>query len=331
MDTQALLKKAPPEIKDRWTPSRIQEFLQKYPPDSIDFVVKNGEYPLPPEVYHHIHNDLLWQVLPNVPTSAFLIEDETSLVLKNEPRSIITAYITASRGIHTLTIRAENSHIHLLVFIPEEASNQLTLNILAQGTSESIMDIYVISHASGNIVLNILATGGWWQRIFINPVLAREKASFDLNALIVAVSGSWIDFQTEFVHKSGKTFSNQLVKSITGENGRGSFSGKIFIDRNCPDVNSYQLNKNLLVGNKKCIFYSRPFLEIYTDEVKCTHGSATSSFNRDHLFYLLSRGISLDTARKLLIQAFMEDVIQAFPAHLHQVIQSSIMNILEMK
>ena len=111
------------------------------------------------------------------------------------------------------------------------------------------------------------------------------------------------------------------------DNARGVFTGKVRIDQDAQLVNAEQLNKNLLLS-KKAHANSRPQLEIYADDVKCSHGSTTGQLSDDELFYFLARGIKKEKARQMLAKAFAHDVILKIP---NQEIQKSIQALVEAK
>jgi Fe-S cluster assembly protein SufD len=92
----------------------------------------------------------------------------------------------------------------------------------------------------------------------------------------------------------------------------GVFNGKIFVRKDAQKTNAFQKNNNLMLG-KKSIVDSKPQLEIFADDVKCSHGSTVGQFNEEALFYLRSRGIGEDKAKALLIHAFVYDIVEKMP------------------
>ncbi len=116
------------------------------------------------------------------------------------------------------------------------------------------------------------------------------------------------DLITHLNHIVSNTSSNQLFKCILDENAQAALTGKIFIDRNCPETKAFFKSKQTLLSNKAHIF-SQPQLEIHTDDVECAHGSSTGSLQEEELFYLTSRGISPAKAKTMLLGAFINDEI----------------------
>ena len=117
------------------------------------------------------------------------------------------------------------------------------------------------------------------------------------------------EIKTNINHLAENTKSYQLIKSILNENSKGIFQGKIFVDSKAQKTDGYQLSKAILL-NKNAEFDGKPELEIYADDVKCSHGSTSGSLDENSIFYLMSRGLSNNEAKKLLINGFMLDAIE---------------------
>ena len=105
------------------------------------------------------------------------------------------------------------------------------------------------------------------------------------------------------------TKSYQLIKSILNENSKGVYQGKIFVDSKAQKSNGYQLSKAILL-TENAEFDAKPELEIYADDVKCSHGSTSGSLDENSIFYLMSRGIKRKDAEKLLINGFIMDAVE---------------------
>jgi Fe-S cluster assembly protein SufD len=117
------------------------------------------------------------------------------------------------------------------------------------------------------------------------------------------------DNHTAIHHKFPHCESNEVYKGVLLENGKAVFNGKVFVERPAQKTNAFQQNNNLLLSDKAQVF-AKPQLEIYADDVKCSHGCTVGQFDPESLFYLRARGISEESARKLLVEAFMFDVTQ---------------------
>jgi Fe-S cluster assembly protein SufD len=103
--------------------------------------------------------------------------------------------------------------------------------------------------------------------------------------------------------------SNEIYKGVLTENSVGVFNGKIFVQPDAQKTNAFQQNNNLLLGDKSTI-NSKPQLEIFADDVKCSHGSTVGQLSKEAMFYLQSRGIGEQKAKAMLVKAFVFDVTE---------------------
>lgn len=149
-------------------------------------------------------------------------------------------------------------------------------------------------------------------------LMNRKNLTLNLNApgshgesysLYLTKEGEHSDIFTEINHKSPDTTSRQISKGILDGDSKGIFTGKIHIYPKSQRVNSSQLNKNLLLS-KKAQVHSQPQLEIFADDVKCSHGSTTGQLSPDEVFYLEARGIPKERARNLLAMGHGMEIVQ---------------------
>src|SRR5204863_2128515 len=117
-----------------------------------------------------------------------------------------------------------------------------------------------------------------------------------------------MDNHTAVYHTMPNSNSNQLYKGIIGDKAHGVFNGKIFVERDAQKTNAYQSNKNILLSDDATM-NTKPQLEIYADDVKCSHGATTGQLDEEALFYLRSRGIGKQEAQSPLNFAFASDVL----------------------
>ncbi|MDE5774640.1 MAG: SufD family Fe-S cluster assembly protein, partial [Muribaculaceae bacterium] len=110
-------------------------------------------------------------------------------------------------------------------------------------------------------------------------------------------------------HKAGHCHTDELFKYVLDDRSRGAFTGMIRVDEGSAGTEAYQSNRNI-VGSREARMYSKPQLEIYNDDVKCSHGSAIGRLDELQLFYMQTRGLPESEARLLLKQAFLSDVIE---------------------
>ncbi len=154
-----------------------------------------------------------------------------------------------------------------------------------------------------------LSCGGQITRNDLDIALNGEGSSAILNGFYTVSEAQLVDNHTFVSHNEPNCFSNQLYKGILNDSSRGVFNGKIYVDPKAQKTNSYQLNKNLLLG-KNASIDTKPQLEIFADDVKCTHGATIGQFNEEEIFYLRSRCVSKREATKMLAVGFVEDVLE---------------------
>lgn len=137
-----------------------------------------------------------------------------------------------------------------------------------------------------------------------------ENADLKLYGLGIEDENRAVSVYSRIDHDVPHCHSNELFKYTVDDESRGSFTGMIYVAPGAVGTEAYQANRNL-VGSEKAKIHTKPQLEIYNDDVKCSHGAAIGQLDEMQLFYLRTRGLSLETARLLLRQAFMDDVIRA--------------------
>lgn len=143
--------------------------------------------------------------------------------------------------------------------------------------------------------------------IFVN--LSQPEASCDLQGAYISQQRAVLDHHTEIRHLSPHTTSRELYKGILLDKSRAVFNGKVFVAPEAHKTIAEQANHNLLLSSEAEID-TKPELEIYHDDVKCTHGATIGQLDANALFYLRSRGLDETTAKKILIQAFIEPLFQ---------------------
>ena len=162
----------------------------------------------------------------------------------------------------------------------------------------------------GSTVLsNAVALGGKLVRNDLTAVLGAEGSHCALNGLSVSTGDQLIDNHTTIDHANPNCTSFELYKAILDGSSRGVFNGKIFVRKDAQKTDAKQTNKTLLLSDD-AVMDTKPQLEIFADDVKCTHGATIGQLDEDQVFYLRSRGIELEAARDLLTFAFAGDVIE---------------------
>lgn len=143
----------------------------------------------------------------------------------------------------------------------------------------------------------------------IRVKLNGERAHADVFGLYLIDKKQHVDNQVFIDHAKPNCTSNELFKGILDDQATAVFNGHILVRRDAQKTNAFQTNRNVLLTDKAKV-NTKPFLEIYADDVKCSHGATVGQLDDDALFYIKSRGISTYNAKLLLMYAFAADVIQ---------------------
>jgi Fe-S cluster assembly protein SufD len=142
--------------------------------------------------------------------------------------------------------------------------------------------------------------------------LEGERIDANLHGLYMAFGKSLIDNHTVVDHRKPNSYSNELYKGVLNDEGKAVFNGKIFVRPDAQKTNAFQSNRNILLSEGSTI-HTKPQLEIWADDVKCSHGCTTGQLDEEALFYLRSRGIPKDEARGLLLNAFAAETLEGIP------------------
>jgi Fe-S cluster assembly protein SufD len=172
---------------------------------------------------------------------------------------------------------------------------------------------FIISHTEAvlnrdaRFDIHTISAGGRLLRNNLHILMDDVNANAWLNGLYIGGNATVMDNHTLVDHSSPNCYSNELYKGILAGKAQGIFNGKIFVRQDAQKTNAYQSNKNILLSDEATM-NAKPQLEIFADDVKCSHGATTGQLDEEALFYLRSRGIGLSTARTFLTMAFAADV-----------------------
>jgi len=154
----------------------------------------------------------------------------------------------------------------------------------------------------------VLATGAALSRHEIALTLDGSGASCQLDGGYLARGRQHVDNTTEIRHAQPQTTSSEVYKGVLDGQARGVFQGRIVVEKDAQKSNGHQLSKTILLSDRAEID-TKPELEIFADDVKCSHGATAGELDGDALFYLRARGIDLAEARRLLVEAFIHDAL----------------------
>lgn len=219
-------------------------------------------------------------------SSMEIIESFTSL---NASNSFINKITTVDAG--------ENAIIRFNKLQNEEESNY---HISTENVNQSRDSI---------VTFNTVTLNGGLVRNNINVVVLGENCESNLNGAYLLKGNQHVDNHTCIDHKVANCHSNETYKGVIDDKATAVFNGKVFVRKDAQRINAFQSNGNVLLSDDATV-NSKPELEIYANDVKCSHGSTTGQLDEEAIFYLRARGLSEKSARHLLVSAFIGDVLE---------------------
>ncbi len=256
------------------------------------YIPKNTTLKIPIEALFVSNNDENKMILPH----NIVIAEE------NSEATILSNYSDFSDSVkltNTLTeiYGAKSSR---LTYIEIQSENNSSYRI---GTTEiEIEESAVFNHF-------VLTDSGKLVRNNLNAELNGENIEAHFFGFYISKENRHIDNHTFIDHAKPNCFSNEIYKGILEDESKAVFGGRILVRKDSQKTNAFQSNKTILLSDKARID-TKPQLEIYADDVKCTHGATVGQLDKDALFYIVSRGISPERARSMLIKAFANDFLE---------------------
>ena len=260
---------------------------------SFKIVVKKGYQLSKPLIIYHTTNSKIWSKNINLRLDFELLED------------------SCLRLIDLFNDTSEKNFLNIFY------NFNLKENAILKNYKVDKIENKNIKYSFNNIEQNkntisetfILSSGSNFFKSEINCNLKGEHSSAFVNGIFSLDNNKHHEIRTIINHLTENTKSFQLIKSVLENNSKAVYQGKIFVNSDAQKTDGYQLSKAILL-NKDSEFNAKPELEIYADDVKCSHGSASGSLNEDSIFYLMSRGLNYNQARELLINGFLLDVVE---------------------
>jgi Fe-S cluster assembly protein SufD len=172
---------------------------------------------------------------------------------------------------------------------------------------------HALQHTRSTITSNLVALGGSIARSNVHSVFDGEGGECTLNGLSLGTRSQLIDNHTTIDHATPRCASHELYKAVLAGKSRGVFNGKIFVRKDAQKTDAKQTNKTLLLSDD-AVMDTKPQLEIFADDVKCTHGATIGQLDAEQIFYLRTRGMDLTSAQDMLTFAFAADVVNRIHA-----------------
>jgi Fe-S cluster assembly protein SufD len=246
------------------------------------------------------------------PVYVYLISDSRTGFIFSQPRSLVHVEAGAALQI------AE----HYVTLGGQESFTNEVFELVAE--QDALVDYYKIQHEgstanhvgtthirqTGKCVTNAvtISLSGALVRNNLNMIMESEHGESHMYGLSLLNGKTLVDNHTIVDNVKPHCFSNELYKAIMDEESTGVFNGKIFVRKDAQKTNAYQSNKNILVGERSAA-NTKPQLEIFADDVKCSHGCTIGRLDEESLFYLRARGLSEQNAHSLLLHAFAVDIL----------------------
>lgn len=239
-----------------------------------------------------------------------LVDDEN---IVSNPRNFIYIEQGANAKAVLKTINTSNagSFTNMVSEIIVEKNAHFEINKVQDEAEDSfqIATEQVVQHDDSTFKINTFTLNGLIVRNNLNIDSLGKNTMTYLNGLYPLKGKQHVDNHTYLLHREPNGESHELYKGIMGDSSTGVFNGKVFVHREAQKTNAFQSNANIVMTDTATI-NSKPELEIYADDVKCSHGSTTGQLDEEALFYLRARGLSKESARAVLVNAFASDVIE---------------------
>ena len=209
---------------------------------------------------------------------------------------------------HTLSAHTFITNSIIELYAAENAVFDMVKMQNEHNSASQLSHVFIHQEKGSNVTSNTVSLHGGFIRNNLHIHLAGERCEGNAYGLYLTDRGQYVDNYVYMDHAFPNCNSNQMFKGVLDDYARGSFNGRIMVRRDAQKTNAYQANNNILMTDDAKM-YSRPQLEIYADDVKCSHGSTIGQIDENALFYLRSRGIPEREARLMLMYAFAYDII----------------------
>lgn len=166
----------------------------------------------------------------------------------------------------------------------------------------------ILQEDDSNVAAYAFTLNGGLVRNDLNMLLDGEHAESHMYGVYMLNGKTHCDNHTSVDHKKPNSFSNELYRGILDDKSRGVFNGKIFVRQPAQKTNAFQANNNILLSDD-AVLHTKPQLEIWADDVSCSHGATSGQLDTEAMFYLRSRGISYKKAQAILLEGFISEVV----------------------
>lgn len=194
------------------------------------------------------------------------------------------------------------------VFVAENATYEHYKLENTHIKTTNLSTLLIEQQASSNVLGNVITLHNGLTRNSIEIALNGENCETELCGMVIADKKQQVDNFTSVLHNMPNCHSNELFKYVLDDVSKGAFTGRLYVAKDAQKTRAYQTNRNILL-NRTAKMRTKPQLEIYADDVKCSHGATIGQLDEQAMFYMRTRGIPYEEARLLLMFAFTADVI----------------------
>lgn len=250
------------------------------------------------------------------PILIYHINDTTSGEVKSITRNLVVvgkhSEVTIVEKFDSIGTHANFSNLVTEVIVSENAGLNFYHVQADHGNRYQFTQTTIAQAKHSRVNCYTFTLDGKFVRNNLHLNLDGEGCESHMYGLYLLQGDTLADNHTVVDHRKPNSFSNELYKGILDGNSKGIFNGKIFVRPQAQKTNAFQSNRNILLSDKSTI-NTKPQLEIWADDVKCSHGCTTGQLDDEALFYLRSRGIEKNTARAMMLYAFAAEVVESIP------------------
>ena len=294
--------------------------------DSDPFVALNTAF---------AHNGVFIEVPTNSiaehPVVLHFISDGTAATNTSQPRNLFLIGRSASVSVvEAFSSIGENTTFTNLVTeidVQQNAQVQYVKLQTEQDNAIQVNNTHIYQSADSRVTTTTITLGGGLVRNNLNYIVDDKNCEANMYGLYYLHGDQHVDNHTVVDHRQPHSVSNELYKGIMDDASTGVFNGKIYVRQAAQKTNAFQSNKNLLLTDNATI-NAKPQLEIWADDVKCSHGATTGQIDEEQVFYLRSRGLSEKSAKALLLYAFAAEIIEQISV---EPLRAYLLDILDLK
>jgi Fe-S cluster assembly protein SufD len=258
---------------------------------TLIYVPKNTRIPRPVQIVNLLHSD-----------RPMMVNRRVLVILEEGAEANLLFCDDSVDDISFLTTQI------IEAYVGNNASLKLNCLEKTHVKNTRVSNVYIQQQADSHVTHNVITLHNGITRNKLDLVFKGEGAECFCNGCVLADKSQHVDNNTLIDHQVGHCTSNELYKYVLDDKAKGAFAGRVLVRHGAEKTTSQETNRNL-VGTKEAQMYSQPMLEIYADDVKCSHGSTVGQLNDEAMFYMEQRGVPRKTARALLERAFINEVI----------------------